>query len=208
MKWLFLGLWCIGQLLPETVAHAQLPQLTTLRAESVGQNIVLTWEVAREPMQGAYIVERSTDGTQWKAIANVPAFFENRAETYQMVHRITSAYRYFRLRWQQAGTAPETAPVLRTCYAELNAANLFVRAVPNPAAQQLSLHYTLDADKPILLRVFDQIGQEVWTQQLPSGEAGVYDVDVEFNAFQRGIYLLVFTQVDQNLNLTETRVEY
>ncbi len=190
------------------LALAQVPHLTSLRAENVGQSIVLTWEVAREPVQGQYIVERSLDGTQWKAIGNIPAFFENRAETYQTVHRITSAFRYFRLRWQQAGTDADRAPVLRTCYVDLNAANLFVRATPNPASQQLSLHYTLDADKPILLRVFDQVGQEVWTQHLPSGEAGVYDVDVEFNSFQRGIYLLVFTQVDQNLNLTETRIEY
>lgn len=197
----------LGTILMAAPAWGQ--RLVSFNAEAVNNTVVLSWEVDAETTPGNYIVERSQDGVSWKAVGRLAAFASRgRGQTYQTMQQITAAYRYFRLQFLPDGQASGQERVMGIAYVELDCANLFVRATPDPARQELRLHYTLDADKPLLLRVFDHIGQEIWTQKLPSGEAGVYDVELGWGAFPRGVYLLVFTQEDRNLNLTETRLEY
>jgi hypothetical protein len=205
MQWLlsFVAFWgVLGY-------SAQAQRLVSFSAEAVNNTVVLSWEVDAEPQAGTYILERSQDGVAWKAVGRVPAFANRgRGQTYQTMQQINAAYRYFRLHFLPEGQPSGTERNLGIAFVNLDCANVFVRATPDPARHELRLHYTLDADKPLVLRVFDHIGQEVWTQKLPSGEAGVYDVELGWGAFPRGVYLLVLTQEDKNLNLTETRLEY
>lgn len=185
----------------------QAQQLEDFSAENINRQVILSWEVDSEPQPGTYQLQRSLDGAHWESFRKVEAKARRGAgEGYQIIDKIDAAYSYYRLQFKPANST--AARVLGVTYVDLNAASLFVKAQPDPAKQLLNLHYTLDKDKRILVRVFDQIGQEVWTQQLPSGEAGVYDVQLEWSRFKRGIYLLVFTQVDRDLDLADTRIEY
>ena len=53
-----------------------------------------------------------------------------------------------------------------------------------------------------------QNGQQTHTQIIPSGEVDAYQVEIDFTDFRRGIYLLVFTQIDLDLDLIDYRIEY
>lgn len=179
------------------------------RAEAYGNLVVTSWTAHTEPPQGEYLVERSPDGVHWRTVKRLPitpGSSQQRSNHYQVTNRVNASYRYYRVSY--ADTAHRVQQVLGVAYVALNAANVLFRAAPDPAARQVQLHYRLDQDKDLLLRVFDRYGQETWTQRVPSGEAGVYDVALNFGKFQRGIYLLVLTQLENDLDLAEARVEY
>jgi hypothetical protein len=155
---------------------------------------------------GRFLVERSEDGLRWQSYGELPTLYKGTDKfTYQHSSLIDRAYTYYRLLYMP----PEGGlRILGIRHLALDAADVYVRATPKPDQRKVGLHYTLNKDRHILLRIHDRFGQEIWTQQLPSGEAGVYDIHLEFQQFQRGIYLFVLTQVENDLKLADIRIEY
>jgi len=192
-----------------TVWAAGPMELNQFEVEALGNRIILTWEVSAEPAEGEYILERSLDGVSWRGFRRVTAEARRgEGQTYQATTRISAAFKYYRLKFLPRGITEPNARILGITFSDLDCANVFLRAIPKPQTGDLELHYTLDRDKSVLARAFDRTGQEIWTQALPSGEAGVYDVALDWSSFERGNYLLVFTQMDNNLNLSDLRIEY
>jgi hypothetical protein len=187
------------------MAWAAMPRLQKLEVAAEGNTVQLEWRVANEQPGTVYVVERSLNGSTWQACGRVAAENSAQPQRYSFENTIQKAYNYYRLRLKGR---PGEAGVLATRFVNLQTAAVYFRATPRPQQGYVHLHYTLDRDVDLLLRVFDHVGQEVRTKLVPSGEAGVYDVRLPFESYRRGIYLLILTQVDRDLDLAEARIEY
>ncbi|MBX3101608.1 MAG: hypothetical protein KF690_03775 [Bacteroidetes bacterium] len=181
-------------------------QIGTFLVEVVEDKIVCSWSARVEPTEGHYYVQKSADGRSWETICRLAAKGPKEPNPYYtFTHPANRLFVHYRLIFRATGGAPALLASEQVNYY----VNFRLQEVEvQRDKQQLHLEYFLDKDKQLILRLYDQIGQQVQTVHLPSGRAGIYDYDLPLVGMSKGSYLVVITQEDFNLNVADFRVSY
>lgn len=181
-----------------------------INADAKSKKLQLHWDASSNSqwhISGYFSVERSADGAHWQRVHLQEFFISPKfVEKYSYSSSFDEGYRYYRLRARDTSTGLEQ--VLGTTRVELTKALAHMELEPLPSIKKIYLSYILDKDRTLLVRVFDRIGNQLWTERLSSGQAGYHEHLLDFRKYGRGTYLLVITQVEDNLDIADYRIEW
>lgn len=175
--------------------------------EADHRHVSLSWALeAGSAGAGFFIVQKSSDGGHWRNLAVFEAAdtLTTTGQQWALKDEFKPHFLYYRLVYQNTVGKRH---VMVTRRIDPDVVQLRAQSWLDPKTRVLHLSYILDRDKQLLLRVYDHLGHERATHFVPSGRAGVYELELDFSLFARGTYVLVFTQVDRNLDVTYHRVE-
>ncbi len=146
--------------------------LVSFRAERQGRNALLTWATATELDNRGFGIEVSTDGKVFKEIGYVAAegSASSTARSYSFVDAAEgkTGPRYYRLRQDdRSGPAHYFGPQLLTFEAPVAT----LAAYPTQFGPDLTVALTSPTAAPATLRLLDQLGREVWHQDVAPGTA-------------------------------------
>lgn len=159
-------------------------------AQLTSGNVNLRWEVAREINTTSYMVEKSTDGTNFTTIATIP-YKEGDAldNVYQYTDEETSSGGKILYRIRELDSDGKEL-YSKTVAVQLGSLTGKLSVYPNPAQNTATLSYTLTTGTNISLRLFDLNGRELWTKQV-EGYAGTNTVAIDcVRTLPEGAYIL------------------
>lgn len=176
-------------------------------AEVVDNKVVCSWMTHKETVEGHYYIQNSDNGHRWETIGRLAAKGPESTENnyYSFTYPGNHRYPYYRLVFRSAGG---TQLLLGQEKVSFYARIQFQEARLIKEEHKFHLYYLIDKNKKLLIRLYDQIGQQVLTDHLPSGEAGYYTYDIDLSPLKKGAYLLVITQEEYNLDVAEYRFTY
>lgn len=173
-------------------------------------NVCITWkaEAAGAVMaSGQFMIQKSQDGKKWYRLKTIPyQLYPNLApESFRHDDLYMETYLHYRLVMRD----PQgKAKVLGTAKLDRVRALAQLQHEIILPIKKVYFTYTLEKDKTLLLRLYDRIGQQVFTTRVPSGTKGPHDYLLDFSRYPKGVYLAVFTQVEDNLTVGEQRIEW
>jgi hypothetical protein len=199
---LFAALWA-----PPVLAEVPV-QLGTFLVEVVEDKVVCSWSARVEQAEGHYFIQKSADGRTWETIGRLAAKGPTQPDAYYTFsHPANKLFVHFRLIFRPLGGAPGLLASEKITY-HVNFRLQEAVVHKDPETPALHLEYLLDKDKQLILRLYDQIGQQVQTVHMPSGHAGEYTFDLPLTGLRKGSYLVVITQEDFNLDVADFRVSF
>lgn len=187
-----------------TSGTAILLDLTLLdfTAKKIGETVDLSWTTKEEFDMSHFVLERSLDGTNFKAIGTVEATNEiektihylwNDAQPYSGVN-------YYRLKMIEANGAFTYSAVRAIAFDEKEAYTL--RVLPNPFQNALTLNVQAEVATEAIVMVYNGLGQVIYTRStaLELGETSI-EIDAAQN-WDAGCYTVIirsnqFTQQKQ-----------
>ncbi|MCE3006930.1 MAG: hypothetical protein LW884_01085 [Bacteroidetes bacterium] len=175
-------------------------------AEVVDDQVVCSWMTTEEKLQGHFYIQQSENGYLWETIGRVEAKGPAQSKQYyHFSHVGNHRLPYYRLVFQSLSGLQD---ILATEKVDFYAHIQFHTAELDRETGVFHLGYLIDKNKRLLIRLYDKIGQQVYTDHLPSGSAGTYAYDLNLRRLGRGSFLLVVTQEEYNLNVAEYRFTY
>jgi hypothetical protein len=164
-----------------------------LEVSAVGDNGVVnvSWTVAREVNTTDYVVERSTDGSNFTAIGSTPyTGAPGTDNAYQFPDNGAYAIGgtiYYRIREQETGGQTVYSRVVSVRLGGL-AGKLSV--YPNPAQSVSTISFQASTEETVSLRLFDVRGNQLWTRQYEA-QTGLNTVQIDcLSTLPEGVYLL------------------
>jgi hypothetical protein len=155
--------------------------LISFTGKNIEHSIVLNWQTSSETNNDFFMVERSTDGRNFKAIAKVYRNTNNEPiKTYQFVdENAIFGKNYYRLNQQDLDgkTTISKIIIVKNNFGES------LKAYPNPASNNISLNIT-ESTKAI---IYSAVGMQITENQLFEG---LNTIDI--SKFQTGIYFIKF----------------
>ena len=161
--------------------------------------MILNWTTSSESNSDHFEVQRSTNGNDFNAIANVAAAGNSstlHAYSYNDIDAANLSVNelYYRLNLVDKDGKSAMSKIARV---HLNDAKLKVQLYPNPAHNQLNINYSSPA-ATIQLRITDLNGKQILKTELPAAANGLKQLDI--SSFATGTY---FVQL-QNGNVIKT----
>jgi hypothetical protein len=162
--------------------------LTRFDAKKVGEQVNLTWKTASEYNSKSFVVEKSTDGVTFKAMATVAASGTTKTEhNYGTIDaKPASGDNYYRLlAIDLDGTSRYVGNVIKVNFQ----GNHSVSVYPNPTANDLTLNINIEEDIQAKVNVLDMDGKVIrsFAFDLLEGK-NVQTLDV--NDLPAGTYML------------------
>jgi hypothetical protein len=181
-------------------------KLGTFLVEVVEDKVVCSWSARTESSTGQYYIQKSANGMNWETVGRIDAKGPGMPDAYYVFKDgANRMFGHYRLLFKpQGGIVSVLATEQVNHYVSFRLQNAEVQKEP----RQLHLEYLVDKDKKLILRLYDQIGQQVYTTHLPSGQAGIYNCNIPTVGFRKGNYLVVITQEDYNLDVADFRVTF
>lgn len=178
-------------------------------AQASLQTVLVSWTFftsSRGCQWGTLRVERSQNGISWQRVACLPFHLTPRGgRPFRLADPVVPGIAYYRL-------------VLERDSAELELAQSPFR---NPGGdrplqanadydrRKVTVLYTVQPNRSLLLRLYNQIGEQLTTALLPSsGNASRHSYELDFSKFPNGIYLVVITQVEDGMDVADHRIEW
>jgi hypothetical protein len=120
----------------------------------------LTWSTGKEIYFNGVEVERSTDGLNWKLLANVAANANGSAVNNYVLYDQDpgKGLNYYRLKLIAADGSYQYSEVRLADFKQLNAG---LRIIPNPARTHASVAFTLDRNEVVSIAVIDANGRKL-----------------------------------------------
>jgi hypothetical protein len=159
-------------------------------AKAVEQRALLTWKTLQEENTSHFVIERSTDGTNYKAIGTVPAKGNSTATstyTFTDPSPIQKSYNFYRLLQVDLDGKSERSIVRTLKLDRTKLASLIIQG--NPVRNNV-LNLNVTADDAISIAISDMSGKVVKSQLLQPGihaipisklNAGTYQITVMEN---------------------------
>lgn len=173
--------WLHGLTTPLPVEWAQFD------VESQGAEAHLNWVTATEQNNWKFIVEYSTNGTDFIDVAEIQGSgTSNQLTHYEYVHyQVEPGIAYYRLRQLDFDGASEHSEV-RTCViGRAVFSNLTV--FPNPAQANSPLQVTWEGGEEVLVVVYDMTGVQHYTMLYVSELGEAFDID---HGLAPGVYIV------------------
>jgi hypothetical protein len=152
----------------------------------------LTWEATSESTTEKYIIERSTDGSDFSPIGiTAPQVPASAVDTYQYVDNISTinaATVYYRIAEVQTtgNTTYSRIVPIQTSSTQQQAFTAF----PNPTMGAVTVRFYSAAPKTVNLQLFNLQGAILWQQEYSANE-GLNAVSVgKFGSLPEGLYIL------------------
>jgi N-acetylneuraminic acid mutarotase len=153
-------------------------------------NAMLNWKTENEQNVSHFEMERSTDGRNYTAIANVAALNQPGVHNYNYTDNNISALTipvvYYRLKQKDIDGGFTYSRIVALPVD--NSKNL-VLFYPNPAINEASLTITIAKQDKVQLRITDNTGRIIKQQQL-NPPAGSTSLPVDVSGLTKGIYFL------------------
>jgi len=155
-----------------------------VKAEARNDDVYLQWATAMEENTSSFVIEYSTNGTNYKAVGEVAADNKQTGSVYKFIHHSPeSGAAYYRIKQtDKDGKFTWSKVVMLLINSNLKAPVLF----PNPARNivHVALPGNMQAKQ---ITVYDANGRQVKT--IPgAGSTTVYSIPV--NEFKKGYYLV------------------
>ena len=147
--------------------------------------ILPAWEMAlsrRKPGKG--MIFHSDRGVQYAS--------DEFRKVLKKCKNISYTIYYFRIRRSLYKFKPENYSI------EISLHNVTIQN-----ARQLIIHYSIDKDQEIMLRMYDRIGEQVVTKVMPFNEAGEHLYYMSLEGVKSGNYLIQIVQVLSNKIVAE-----
>jgi hypothetical protein len=153
----------------------------------------IAWSTEFEAAQGEFMVEASENGKDWfirgKQRSSGAA---NRQAEYQFIDKREDRITRYRIRLLDNRGR-------NTVLAEFTPDNYSVKVSIEEQyierERKLLLEYSIDKDQELLVRIYNRIGEQVYTKILPTKTAGEYIYQLDIGHLKADNYLLVVTQV-------------
>jgi Secretion system C-terminal sorting domain len=169
--------------------------LANFRATKKQQSIELQWKTASEQNANRFIVEKSTDGIHFKAMAEVTAVGNSKeAQTYNQLDKNPSqGDNYYRLLLKDNdGSSRHIGNIVKVNFLD---ANSVVSIYPNPVSDALTVQTSQTEAANLQLRIMDISGQLIQTIEY-NVEQGNNSKILDVHTLRAGTYLLQV--VDEN----------
>ncbi len=171
-----------------TMNMAVLPNKSIqLNGKNSGNENVLNWIVAEEPSVAYYIVEASTNGTQFLEVGTVKAVGYNSNErNYQFVHKeINGQSYYYRIRQVEVNgqfSFSKTIPIYRSAASGIS-------IYPNPAKDKTTLQFMLANESVLTLLISNSLGKVVYAAK-QNYKKGAHSIPVTISHLPAATYFL------------------
>jgi hypothetical protein len=169
--------------------------LANFRATKKQQSIELQWKTASEQNAKLFVVEKSTDGIHFKAMAEVAAVGNSKeAQTYNHADKNPSqGDNYYRLLLKDNdGSSRHIGNIVKVNFLD---ANSVVSIYPNPVSDALTVQTSQTEAANLQLRIMDISGQLIQTIEY-NVEQGNNSKILDVHTLRAGTYLLQV--VDEN----------
>jgi hypothetical protein len=176
-------------------------QFLSFTARCNGNTVSLQWATAQEQNTASFLVQRSSDGSDWKTIGKLAAAGNSMGQrdyeyTDALLPGEQAFYRVAEVdldgRNQLTSVAATSCRVAET-----------VRCWPNPVKDQLSMEIITVASSRAAVRLFDARGALLWVSEL-SLSPGANELSLAMGSYPAGIYHVV---VSWNSGAGEKRMD-
>lgn len=172
------------------------------------QSVLITWQLTSLPTAhhwGILRLERSTNGQYWDRVACLPFNTTPRGyRPFRVVDPLKPGARYYRIVLERGAGELELAQV----QFDNPGHERPLAAEPNFSRQIVTVNYQAIQDRTLLLRLYNHFGEQLTTQALPTPSAGTHSYELDFAPYPEGVYLVVITQVEDNVDIADHRVEW
>jgi hypothetical protein len=153
----------------------------------------ITWSTEFENLSADFLIEASEDGKDWRLRGRVKSQGgSNKHAEYSFVDALDSHLKRYRIRvLDQRGKSA----VLSEFTPENYSVTVSLEEIIIDKERKLLLEYSIDQDQELLVRIYNRIGEQVYTKVLPSKLAGEYIYQLDISHLKPDNYLLVVTQV-------------
>lgn len=153
----------------------------------------IAWSTEFEGSQGEFMIEASENGKDWLIRGKQRSHgAANRQADYQFVDKREDRFTRYRIRLLDTRGK-------NTVLAEFTPDNYSVTVKIEEQyierERKLLLEYSIDKDQELLVRIYNRIGEQVYTKILPTKTAGEYIYQLDIGHLKADNYLLVVTQV-------------
>ncbi len=170
--------------------NALLPvDLISFTAENKTTSVLLTWEAEKEINLQSYVVERSTDGTNFIATGTVTAAGSTIPVTYRYndnLSAINASVLYYRLRIVDKDGKFKYSVILTVRLDNTSSRSMSV--TPNPATDKVSVKISSDVANNTVLRIINAYGATVYQQKLSLVKGDNYFFINNLAAHSSGVY--------------------
>lgn len=208
LAWLLLPLFSAAQ--PATLEPLAAEQVHTraLHAEVSLRSVVVSWQLQcprLAPQFGLLRLERSSTGIDWAPVTCFPYRLTPRlVRPFRWKDPLLPGIRYYRLVWESAEAELELAQT----YFDNPGGVEPLSARPDFARNRVAVHYAPPpAGKSLLVRLYNHIGVQLEASALPP-TTGIGSYEFNFEPYPEGVYLVVITQVEDNLDIADHRIEW
>ncbi len=164
-----------------------LPVLFTLfNAKCEGEKVLITWKTAQEQNSDHFNIERSTDGTHWIVIGNLPAAVNSTTErSYSFADDKPLQNGYYRIaEYDLDGNVKYTIAIQSSC----SARDVFSLR-PNPVRDMVFINIFTGNESQAMIKVFDSKGALVKIQKATVLQ-GSNQLSIDLRSLANGVYLL------------------
>lgn len=147
----------------------------------------MIWKAMPSQTDGYFVVERSTDGRAFTAIAQIPFAASPEEKTFSYIdYQPVSPVGYYRIKSVDVDNQPQYSKIVTV---QLTGSDVTLKAYPNPAITTLFI--SVKAPKgTCLLEVRDASGRTVKSQSIVSN-GNIQKNSLDVSSLSKGIYLLV-----------------
>jgi hypothetical protein len=175
--------------------------LIYFKGENINDSNILTWATTNELNVAYFELEKSTDGINFKSLANINAQKANLNSKSQLGYQYQDAIcnAYYRLKQVDNDG---TFNYFKTIYLENDIENLSPKIFPNPANTKLTISSSSNKNTPATIILFDVSGREVRNKTiLFNAENKQITLDIE--DLQSGLY---FIRIDNGFKLLQQKI--
>lgn len=165
-------------------------ELASFRGETLKDNNLLRWQTATEKNVEKYILERSLDGREWEKIGEVKATGNSSIVRSYSFNDIDPLERgYYRLKVFDNDGSISYSHVL---FLERNSDASFTitQIFPNPASQNIFVHYTSANEGEITYSILNMYGEELLMGE-KKGTTNQDYLELSLHGMPSGLYVLI-----------------
>ncbi len=171
-----------------------------------GPSSKLYWEVVEEENVNHYVVERYTEDGAWEIAGKLNAVPDNSrsVKSYELIDKnvfdgkSASKTYFYRLNVIDNDGSQEYSNIENVRFTN-NAGGFTVHAFPNPSIDELTVEFNYTENSPEVreLVIFNNLGQIVYSEEVPEGADAVY-LNHGTTGLLAGSYMLELRDVDHN----------
>jgi hypothetical protein len=175
-------------------APAVLPiKLLSFSASKEGSSVKISWKVSQNETGDYFVVEKSTDGKNFSAIATVEANGFKGTSEYSSTDNASAGTTYYRLKIVNQDNSVSYSKVVTVKGQD---ENVEIKVLNNPATTNLNVTYKSSNQVNTTLKVYAVSGAQVYQAKL-NASAGTNNISVPVQHLQNGSYVLVIDSVQE-----------
>lgn len=194
---------------PITMTISNVPvELTSFKANAVGNEVHLSWETATETNNKGFKIERRKTGEKeiWSEISFVNGrgtSTETNSYFYTDKKIASGKYEYRIKQIDLDGTSSYS----KTIEVEVNNPQEFVlgQNYPNPFNPRTTISYSLPVKAKVEIRIYSSLGEYMMTLVDETKESGYYTIDFDASSLTSGTYIYQMIANDGTKNYTDTK---